>query len=193
MGREGPAAADDARDTGALRFDLSVQALAALAGTTQLTVAGFKAIDARQPHRAFGVRVAGSPHDARWAVEANVSGEWPAAPTTHRAEGLTALVSGPWLRADAGMRARLRTRLSPTAYAGLGLQWHHRDIKTTLETDPLGRRLPVVGVLALGLGLEYRSGGLLLGLELHVRQDVTAQYHSVSALLSVGFCLDQGE
>ncbi len=183
----------DAATTSSPRFEISVHAVAALMGTTELAVAGYQAIDARQSHRAFGMRVAGSPHDAWWAVEANVSGEWLAAPTAHVNAEESIAVSGRRLRADVGIRARFRTRLSPTAYAGIGLQAHHRDLENGNEADPPLRTLPRGGVLALGLGLEYRAGDLLLGLELHMRQGVPADYYSVAALLSVGLFLDQGE
>lgn len=89
------AAADDERDAatdgerdapaaGSPRFVISVHAVAALVGTTGVTVAGYEAIDARQPHRAFGMRVAVTPPDAWWSVEASVSGEQLVAPTSAR-------------------------------------------------------------------------------------------------------------
>ncbi len=204
----GAAAADrDAAAAGSLRFEISVHAVAALAGTTEITLAGLEGKDARQSHRAFSMRVAVAPPDAWWSVEASVGGEQLAAPTTHgndredspRAD--VAVVSGPLLRADAGMRARLGTRFSPTVYAGGGFQARHRDIEHTTKRpidepspqDDTTRDMPFRGVLALGMGLEYRAGNLLLGVELHVRQGVPADYRSVSWLVSVGFVLDQGE
>jgi hypothetical protein len=188
----------DADATGSPRFEVSVHAVAALVGTTELAVAGYEAIDARQPHRAFGMRVAVAPHGAWWAVETSVSGEWLAAPTVHDrgdADGPYELeVNGPWLRADVGIRARFGPPLRPTAYAGLGLQAHHRDVEKPVgEDDRLSGDMPFGGVLALGTGLEYRARDLVLGLELHIRQGVPAGYHSVAALLSVGCFLDQGE
>jgi hypothetical protein len=50
--------------------------------------------------------------------------------------------------------------------------------------------MPFLGVLALGLGLEYRSRDMSLGLELHIRQGVPDEYRSISAVLSAGFFLD---
>ena len=177
------------------RFDLSVHAVVALVGTTALDVAGYEAKEARQSHRAFGVRVAGRPRGAWWAVEGNVSGEWPVTPTTHTQPGEVRddlQVSGPWLRADVGLRARFDTRWTPTAYGGMGLQAHHRDFGNP-ETEPNRGDMPFSGVLALGMGLEYRTGDMLFGLELHVRQGVPADYRSTAVLLSVGCFLDQGE
>jgi hypothetical protein len=181
------------------RFDLSVHAVVALAGTTALDVSGYEATAARRSHRAFGVRVAGSPRGAWWAVEANISGEWPVAPTVHTAVmggDYKLELSGPWLRADMGMRARFGMRLAPTAYVGIGLQAHHRDIDVEGPTGSGKERrgdMPLGGVLALGLGLEYRVGNVSMGLELHVRQGVPADYRSVAGLLSVGCFLDRGE
>jgi hypothetical protein len=197
---------DDA--TGSPRFEVSVHAVAALVGTTELAVAGYEAIDARQPHRAFGMRVAVAPHGAWWAVETSVSGEWLAAPTVHGRDRVdepqreVVEVNGPLLRADVGMRARFGTPWSPTAYAGIGLLVHHRNIEHTDEdpfTDPMTqddeptRDMPLGGVLALGLGLEYQAEKVLLGLDLQVRQGVPADYRSVAAVLSVGCFLNQGE
>ena len=176
------------------RIELSVHAVGALVGTSEYTVPGHAPINARQPHRALGMRVAIRRPGAWCAVEANVSGESPAAPTTHRRRSNSAriIVSGPLLRVDAGLRVRLDAPLNPSAYAGIGLQEHHRDIDSGNARDPQ-RTLPRGGVLTLGLGLEYRVSNLLLGLELHLRQGVPTNYHSVAALLSVGFFLDQGE
>ena len=147
------------------------------------------------------MRLAVAPPDAWWVVEASVSGEQLVAPTVHgRVDGTAPqgrevlMVSGPRLRADAGMRARFGAPWSATAYAGIGLQMHHRDIEkpSAAEPKPTGD-MPLGGVLALGMGLEYRAGALLLGLELHLRQGVPADYRSMEALLSVGFFLNQGE
>jgi hypothetical protein len=180
--------------------ELSLHAVVSLAGTTELTVPGYEAVHARQPHRAFGMRVAGRRRDRWWAVEASVLGEWLAAPTEHApgdsTEGGSLRMSGPRLRADAGLRARFGTTLAPTVYAGIGLQVHHRNIEMLPrdEDKPIGANgdMPFGAALALGMGLEYRTGNVLLGLELHVRQGVPADYRSVAALLSVGFFLDQG-
>jgi hypothetical protein len=180
------------------RFEVSVHAVATLAGTTEIKVPGYEPIQARQPHRAFGGRVAVRRPGTAWAVEANVTGEWPAGPTTHTVREGDAVnkveVSGPLLRMDVGLRGSFGTRLSPTVYGGAGLHAHHRD-----KNDPENAAkvavgdMPFRGVLVLGLGLEYRARDVLLGLELHVRQGVPDDYHSVGALLSVGFPVDWGE
>jgi hypothetical protein len=174
-----------------------VHAVAAL-GTTEVTVAGYEPKDVRQPHHAFGVLVAGHPRDTWWSVEASVSGEWPVAPVTYiQADGderHEVEVDGPRLRADVGLKARFGSSLIPTAYAGIELQAHLRDIESARAGDdePTGD-MPFASVLALGMGLEYRAGDLLLGLDLHIRQGLPADYRSVAALLSVGCFLDQGE
>lgn len=177
------------------RFDLSLHAVVALAGATALTVPGYESTDARQPHRAFGVRVAVAHPGAWWAVEASVGGEWLVAPTVHSRGRDRLEISGSLLRADAGLRATLGTTVAPTAYAGIGLQAHQRDIEVFRSGGLEGIRengdMPFEGVLALGMGLEYRAGDLLLGVELHIRQGVPASYRSVAALLSVGFFLER--
>ena len=185
---------------GASRFEFSVHAVGALAGTTALEVPGYEGTLARKSHRAFGIRVVGARRDAPWALEANLSGEWLAAPTVHTRTGDNEFteeelhIGGPWLRADAGLRMRAGTRLAPTAYAGFGLQAHHRDIeKVTLNGRERSETMPFLGVLVLGMGVEHRAGNLLLGLDCNVRQGVPAEYRSVTVLLSVGYVLDQGE
>lgn len=175
------------------RFELSVHGVVAL-GTTALDVSGYEAKNARQPHRAFSARVAVRPRDACWALEANVGGEWLVAPTRHaRGRDDTIETSGRWLRADGGLRMRCGVRLIPTAYGGIGLQVHHRDIDLNNPNKPGVSHqgsMPFAGVLALGLGLEYRTGDVSLGLELHLRQGVPNDYRSVSLSLSAGFLLD---
>jgi hypothetical protein len=195
-GRAGEPVARASAAASAPRFDLSVHAVVALAGTTEHYRAGYEATDARRSHRAFGVRVAGHPRDHWWAVEASISGEWLVAPTVHSPrdenQGDVLAIKGPRLRADVGLRARFGARLAPTAYAGIGLQAHYRDIETpTGQNDERIGDMPFGGVLALGMGLEYRVGDMLLGLELHARQGVPADYRSMAALLSVGCFLDQ--
>jgi hypothetical protein len=202
-----PAHAHTAPEPPGQHLVLSLHALVALAGATAVEVAGYEPDDARQSHRAAGVRLAAAPRDARWSLEASIVGEWPTAPTTHdklnlaRHEILT--LHGPWLRAEVGMRARLGTTVMPTAYAGIGLQARFLEIEVINETPmqpdedeaPADRRqdMPFGGVLSLGLGLEYRAGDVLLGFEFQMRQGVPADYRSVEALLSVGFYLDHGE
>jgi hypothetical protein len=188
-----PTAGRAAATASAPRFELSVHGVVAL-GTTALDVAGYEAKNARQPHRAVSARVAVRPRDACWAVEANVGGEWPVAPTLH-ARGTDDKIetSGPWLRVDGGLRMRCGARVIPTAYGGIGLQAHHRDIdlsKPSNRNDGRQGDMPFLGVLALGLGLEYRSRDVSLGLELHIRQGVPDGYRSTSAVLSAGFFLD---
>jgi hypothetical protein len=174
------------------RFAISIHAVAALAGTTELTVPGYQATQARQPHRAIGIRVTGRRPGASCGVEANVSGEWPVAPTVHVGKSGTMLqMRGPWLRADVGLKTWFGTRLVPTASIGLGLQAHHRDVDPT--GSGLGGDMPFRGVLVGSLGLEYRMRNLSVSIELHVRQGVPAEYRSVSALLSVGWSVDQRE
>ncbi len=181
------------------RVAISIHAIAALAGTTEFTVPGYQGRQARRSHRAGGVRVTGRRPGASWGVEASVSGEWPVAPTVHIMESGTELaMRGPWLRADVGLKAWFGgTWLVPTASVGLGLQAHYRDvdINESDESEEIdsSQGMPFVGVLAASMGLEYRVTNLSLGLELHVRQGVPAEYRSVSALLSAGWSLDQGE
>jgi hypothetical protein len=204
-----PAHAHTAPEPPGQHLVLSLHALVALAGATAVEVAGYEPDDARQSHRAAGVRLAAAPRDARWSLEASIIGEWPTAPTTYdksnqaRREVLT--LRGPWLRAEVGVRARLGTTVMPTAYAGFGLQAHFLELEreTTSENPMLpdgdevlvDRReeMPFGGVLALGLGLEYRIGDVLLGFELQMRQGMPADYRSVTGFLSVGFYLDHGE
>jgi hypothetical protein len=80
----------------------------------------------------------------------------------------------------------------PNFYAGIGLQAHYLDIEDSEEqaSNQLTRDLPFEGVLAFGIGLEYRVRDMFLGIELHVRQGVPAGYRSVAGLLSVGWYLD---
>lgn len=181
------------------RVAISIHAVVALAGTTELTRPGYNATQARQSHRAIGVRVTGRRPGASWGIEANVSGEWPVASTLLTMRDIELEMRGPWLRADVGLKTWFGTGLVPTASVGLGLQVHHRDSDVT-QTKPVdtpesqrGGDMPFGGVLTVGLGLEYRMKNLSLGLELHVRQGVPAGYRSVSALLSAGWSFDRGE
>jgi hypothetical protein len=201
---ESATTAETKRDTAATRsprFALSMHALGAL-GTTAFHVAGYEAANARQSHGAGGVRVACHPHDTWWSVEANVSGELPVTPTRHARDDADEhaddelSVAGPRLRADVALRGRLGTaRLIPNFHTGIGLQAHYLDIQVLGDPQSSDRTsdLPFEGVLSLGMGLEYRAGNVLLGLDLHVRQGMSGDYRSVSGLVSVGFFLDQGE
>lgn len=191
--------------SGTPRFDLSVHAAVALAGVTALDVAGYAPVGGRQFHRALGLRLAASPPGAWWSVEAGIIGEQLAAPTVH-VQALPSnmgrqrlRVSGPWLRWDVGLRARLGTRWMPTAYVGVGLQAHLRRLEifpaTEPQPQPLSSRedMPYSGVLTMGLGLQYRARRVLLGLDFQMRQGVPAGYRSVAALLSVGCFLEKEE
>lgn len=207
--RAEPATERAALASGSPPFDLSVHAVVALAGATAVEIAGYEPDDARQSHRALGVRLAGMPRGAWWSLEANISGEWLAAPTVHgrnnrelmRREVL--VVSGPWLRADVGMRVRFGTRWMPTAYAGLGVQAHFRVKEKSIRdpmrpeddeiSEPPVQDMPFGGALALGLGLQFRAGDVLLGVELHMREGGPGDYRSVAALWSVGCFLNQGD
>ena len=187
-------------------FEISVHAVAALVGATEITVAGYEASAVRQALRAFGLRLTGAPPGRWWAVEANIGGESLAGPTVHGRGDETRRevveVSGPLLRGDVGLRARVGTPWSLTASAGIGLLVHLRDIEHTAE-DPFDegtpqddeptRDMPFGGVLALGLGLQYQARNVLLGLDFQVRQGVPADYRSVEAVLSVGCFLNLGE
>jgi hypothetical protein len=176
------------------RIELSVHAFGTIVGTTEINIEGYDPKQARRSHRSLGVRVAGSPRDAVWAVECGISGEWLDAPTLHagQRDELHA-VGGPSLRVDAGMRLRLRSRWAPTVYAGVGLQAHHRDIAPLdVPAEPMvptlpSQALPFGGVVALGLGFEHRFRNVSLGLEVHMRQGLPDFYHSVSTVVSLGF------
>ncbi len=175
-------------------FDLSVHALVSL-GVTSLDVPGYKPITARQPHGALGLRLTLAPHDTWWALEANVSGERLAGSMVFDKGNLSEFaMSGRWLRAELGMRVQVGTRWMPMAYAGLGMQAH---LRTTGEE--LNGRLKTVetmepgAVLALGMGLQYRAGDVLLGLEFQVRHGAPDDYLSMAALWTVGRFLDQGD
>jgi hypothetical protein len=179
-------------------FALSVHAVAAL-GTTAIHVAGYSPIDARRTHHALGGRVAVHPRGTWWAVEGNITWEALVAPTTHTPDKdpdkSVIEVYGPRLRADAGLRGRFGTTLMATFYTGIGLQAHYLDIAAMADSDdPPSNEgtgdLPFEGVLVLGMGLEYHTDNVLLGLDLHIRQGVPAEYRSVGVVLSAGFFLD---
>lgn len=203
------AAAEGERDApaaGSPRFEISVHAVAALVGAAELTVAGYEASAVRQALRAFGVRLTGAPPGRWWAVEANISGESLAEPTVHKDDWRgtrrdVVEVSGPLLRGDVGLRARVGAPWSLTAYVGGGLLVHLRDIEHTKEVtdepptpdDEPTRDMPFGGVLAVGMGLQYQAGPMLLGLDFQVRQGVPADYRSVTAVVSVGCFLNAGE
>jgi hypothetical protein len=186
--------ADMARDTaitGASRFDLAVHAVGGL-GFTGVNIAKYESIIALQSHQSLGLRLMAEPRGSWWAVQADVSTEWSAGPLVYKGAASALEMSGPRLRLEAGMRASLGTDWRASAYAGIGIQEHLRQTeergsapKSTLEQG---------AVLALGVGLQYRTRGkVLLGLDFLVRQGVPDDYHSVAALLTVGRYLDQGD
>jgi hypothetical protein len=85
----------------------SMHVTTALAGVTAVEVPGYAPDEGRRFHHTLGLRVAISPRDAWWAVEANIRGEWLDAPTVH-VRDLRDMqqeewrVSGPWLEAAVG-------------------------------------------------------------------------------------------
>ncbi|HWN71875.1 MAG TPA: hypothetical protein VNM90_29755 [Haliangium sp.] len=188
----------------ALRFELSVHVVAALAGMTALDVAGYVPDKGRRAHRALSLRLAAAPPDTWWSLEANIGAEWLDAPMVYVRDRGEATwrefqVSGPWLQAEIGLRARAGTRWMPTAYAALGLQAHLSTTQDSLITadsrTPLysSEEMTYAAVLTLGLGLQYQARNVLLGVDFQVRQGVPMDYRSVDVLLSVGFVLDRGE
>lgn len=175
-------------------FDLSVHAVAAL-GITALDIPGYEPRTARQPHGALGLRLAVAPPDTWWALEAGVSRERLAGAMAF-ATGNTPdfKVRGPWLRAEVGVRARLGRRWMPSAYAGLGMHAHIRTTEKKFDERPGSVESLVPGaVLALGMGLQYRTRDVLLGLEFQARYGGPDDYLSIGALWTVGCFLDQGD
>lgn len=189
-----PAPERAATATATRAFDLSVHALVSL-GVTALDVPGYAPITARQPHGALGLRLTVAPPDTWWALEAGVSGERLAG-TMAFATGNTPnfKVRGPWLHAEVGVRARLGRRWMPSAYAGLGAHAHIRTTEKKSDERPGSVESMVPGaVLALGMGLQYRTGDVLLGLEFQARYGGPDDYLSIAALWTVGCFLDQGD
>lgn len=176
------------------RFDLSVHAVVAL-GTTSLALAGHGPLTGLQSHYALGVRLAGAPRGAWWALELEISSESLAGPLSYSADDLSKLkVSGPWRRAILGMRAQFGTRWVPSAYAGIGAHAHLRDIQGSDGRDAKqSATMKFGGVLALGMGLQYRTRDVLLGLDVQVRLGEPDGYRAIMALVSAGRVLDQGE
>jgi hypothetical protein len=189
---------------GSSRFVFSMHVTTALAGITAVEVPGYAPDEGRRFHHTLGLRVAISPRDAWWAVEANIRGEWLDAPTVH-VKDLREMqqeewrVSGPWLEAAVGVRAGAGTTWRTTAQAGLGLQAHLRTIEeisiVTGARKSSGSRedMSYGAVLTLGLGLQRQVRGVLLGLDFQIQQGVPMQYRSLTGVLSVGFFLDQGD
>jgi hypothetical protein len=187
--------AGDSAVAGSLRFDLSVHAVVAL-GTTSLTLPRHVPETGWQSHYALGVRLAGAPRGAWWALELEISSESLAGPLSYSARGDSPRleVRGPWRRAILGMRAQFGTRWLPSVYAGIGAHAHLREIQ---GSDAINARqsstMNFGGVLALGAGLQYRTRDVLLGLDVQVRLGEPDAYRAIMVLVSVGRVLDQGE
>lgn len=173
------------------RFDLSLHAFAGI-GFAGLDVAGYEPEAGFQSVHAFGLRLAGARPGAWWALEASVSGERPAGPMTFRNSNDSEIeVSGPWLRAELGTRARLvQDNWMASAYFGIGAQTHLSRIE---RRDPFGARDSLTtemehgAIAALGMGLQCRVRKVLLGLDLHVRHGGPADYHAEVVTLTIGF------
>ncbi len=178
------------------RPEISVHAIGSL-GFTSLDVAGYAPFVARQSHLGFGARLRVARPDAWWAVEANVSGERLAGPISYLDNNNARpqfKLEGPWLRGEVGLRARFGgTSWFSSAYAGLGVQAHLRRIEKMNAVPETVETMPRGAVLVLGIGLERRAGGILVGLDFQVRQGGPDGYHSAAMLWTVGCVLEQGE
>jgi hypothetical protein len=178
------------------RFELTVHALVALPGFTSLELAGTRPSVSWRPHLGLGVRLAAGPTNSWWDVEADVSGTWLTGALTYDEQRPPNRidVSGPWLRAEVGARARVGARWRPSVYAGLGTQAHLRWTKGANGLDRLQTAATMEDgvVLALGIGLHRRIGDVLLGLDVQVRRGGPDDYHSMTALWTVGYFLDPG-
>jgi hypothetical protein len=194
--REHTAPMTGAAGARAPRFDLAVHGTLALPGFTALEIAGYRPQRAWRLHQALGVRLSFSPHDAWWAVEADVSGTRLAGRMKYDAnfDGERYEVSGSWLRAEVGMRARTGTRWIPSLYTGIGLQAHLRRLQKD-GTRSFGHTDTVEDgvVLVLGVGLHRRFHDVLCGVEFQARRGGPDDYSSMTALWTVGYFLDQGE
>lgn len=190
-------AAGMARDTataGAPRFDLSAHAVIGL-GVTALDFAGYQPNTGFQPHYALGIRLAGEPPGGWWALEVELSAESLAGPLTYSKTPAPDLeVSGPRLRGMLGMRVQGGIRWMPSVYAGIGAHAHLRETKGSpwLEGAP-SSTMKHGGVLALGMGLQYRTRDISLGFDVQVRFGSLDEYRSIAAFLTVGRVLYQGE
>jgi hypothetical protein len=180
------------------RLELFVHAIGGL-GFTGLHVAGYTPRTALRSHGALGMRLTGKRPDASWALEATVSGEWPSGPMEYGENSdrqPRLVVSGPLLRAETGLSMRLGTKWIPWGYAGIGVQVQLRRTEATDAGGVSGRPVTEMkpgGVLGLGMGLQYRAGDVLLGLEFHGRYGGPDGYGSITTFWTVGYFLDQGE
>jgi hypothetical protein len=168
---------------GSSRLAFSIHVTTALAGVTEVNVPGYTSRKGLRSHRTIGLRVAISPHDAWWAVEGNIGGEWLDAPTVHvkDVENMQQeewRVSRPWLEAAVGLRAGTGTKWRATAQAGFGLQAHLRQIERTSIAAGVRQPLPSTegmsygAVLTLGMGLQRQIGDVSLGLDFQMQQGV---------------------
>jgi hypothetical protein len=127
-------------------------------------------------------------------MEAELSGELLAGPLIYNMDSSQPSLSGPWLRAMLGMRAQYGTMWIPSAYAGIGAHAHLRETTDSGQVDqPRSSTMNYGAVLGLGMGLQYRTRDVLLGLDFQVRFGELDEYRSITALVTVGRVLDQGE
>jgi hypothetical protein len=176
------------------RPQISVHFVGSL-GFTTLDVAGYQPSLARQFHAGVGARLVVTRPDARWALEANIIGEWPGGPMAFSEDSTTRAqidLEGPWLRAEAGTRVQFGgTKWNPSLYAALGAQAHLRRTERPYDTQATSETMPHGAVLVLGVGLQRRAGNLLLlGLDFQVRQGWPDGYHSMALVWTVGSFLD---
>ncbi|HWN70081.1 MAG TPA: hypothetical protein VNM90_20715 [Haliangium sp.] len=175
------------------RVDVSVHFVGSL-GFTGLDVAGQQPFSTRQPHAGFGARLMVTRPGAWWVLEANIGGDWPGGPMSLRKDdGTPELITldGPWLRAEAGMRAQLGgTKWNPSLSAALGAQAHLRRTETPRDRSAISETMPLGAVLTLGIGLQRRARVLLLGLDFQVRKGWPDGYHSIAVLWTAGSFLD---
>lgn len=93
-----------------------------------------------------------------------------------------------------GMRVQYGTRWIPSAHAGIGAHAHLRESLELRARNP--DRIHTMrhgAVVGLGMGLQYRTRDLLLGLDFQTRFGGPDEYRSISAFVTVGHVLDQGD
>jgi hypothetical protein len=172
-------------------FALAVHAVGGL-GLAGAEIAGYRPEIAAQLQHALGLRLTAARPGASWALEASISGEWSAGPMVYRSEGAKLDVSGPRLRLETGTRASVGTEWNASVNAGFGVQMQLRRVEDS--ANPPQSTLEQGLELALGVGLQRRTHGkFLLGLDFVIRQGWPDDYLSMSALLTVGRFLEQGE